>query len=58
MSNEYYDPSTSFVTDRFISYVRPLIGGPLPRLGRASLHQARWVLLVPVRERLVGAGHG
>ena len=34
MSNEYYDQSTSFVTDRFISYARPLIGSPLPRLGR------------------------
>ena len=34
MSNEYYDPSTGSVTDRFISYARPLIGSPLPRLGR------------------------
>ena len=34
MSSEYYDPSTGFVTDNFISYARPLIGSPLPRLGR------------------------
>ena len=34
MSSEYYDPSTGFVTGNFISYARPLIGSPLPRLGR------------------------
>ena len=34
MTNEYYDPSKSFVTDKFISYARPLIGSPLPHLGR------------------------
>ena len=34
MSDEYFDPSTSFVTPRFISYLRPLVGGPLPRFGR------------------------
>ncbi len=34
MPSEYIDASSDFVTDEFISYVRPLIGGALPRFGR------------------------
>ena len=34
MPEHYLDPSNDFVTPAFIDYVRPLIGGPLPRLGR------------------------
>lgn len=34
MPKEYLDSSNDFVTPEFINYVRPLIGGPLPRFGR------------------------
>ena len=34
MPSEYIDTSNDFVTDEFIHYVRPLIGGALPRFGR------------------------
>ena len=34
MPDEYLDPSTNFVTARFLDYLRPLIGGPLPQFGR------------------------
>ena len=34
MPEHFLDPSNDFVTPAFIDYVRPLIGGPLPRLGR------------------------
>ena len=34
MPEHYLDRTNDFVTPAFIEYVRPLIGGPLPRLGR------------------------
>ena len=34
MPEEYLDRPRGFVTDGFIKYARPLIGGPLPRFGR------------------------
>ena len=34
MPEHYLDRANDFVTPAFIDYVRPLIGGPLPRLGR------------------------
>ena len=36
MPSEYIDASSDFVTDEFIRYVRPLIGGALPRFGRLT----------------------
>ena len=36
MPSEYIDASNYFVTDEFIRYVRPLIGGALPRFGRLT----------------------
>ena len=34
MPEEYLDPSNQSVTPDFMNYLRPLIGAPLPRLGR------------------------
>ena len=34
MPDKYLDPANEFVTAEFIDYVRPLVGSPLPRLGR------------------------
>ena len=34
MPLEYLDPSSYYVTSRFLDYARPLIGGRLPRFGR------------------------
>ena len=34
MPDEYLDPSDYFVSQAFIDYARPLIGAPLPKLGR------------------------
>ncbi|MBI4338064.1 MAG: diphosphate--fructose-6-phosphate 1-phosphotransferase [Chloroflexi bacterium] len=34
LPDAYFDPSASFVTAAFVTYARPLIGSPLPRLDR------------------------
>lgn len=34
MPNEYLDPDNDFVTADFLSYLKPLIGEPLPQFGR------------------------
>ena len=34
MPDEYLDRPNEFVTAEFVTYARPLIGAPLPRLGR------------------------
>ena len=34
LPDEYLDSANDFVTQEFTEYLRPLVGGPLPRLGR------------------------
>jgi 6-phosphofructokinase 1 len=36
MPEDFLDRGDYYVTDRFLEYARPLIGGPLPRYGRVT----------------------
>ncbi|MFQ6057324.1 MAG: 6-phosphofructokinase [Anaerolineae bacterium] len=38
LPDEYIDPTGNFVTQAFIRYARPLIGGPLPSYARLEKH--------------------